>query len=96
MKTSKDVCKYASKIDKENLTQFIAEMKSEVMRIVKLKLAGLLNNPVLDSYPIGALLAIEDLLSAKERAVNFSANVQMTVDSILFGILEEKHKWLKL
>ena len=96
MKTSKDVCKFASKIDKENLTQFITEMKTEVMRITKLKLAGLLNNPDLDSYPIGALLAIEDLLSAKERAVNFSANVQMTVDTILFGILEEKHKWLKL
>ena len=96
MKTSKDAVKFSSKIDKENLTQFIAEMKSEVMRITKLKLAGLLNDPVLDGYPVGALLAIEDLLAKKERAVNFSSNVQMTVDSILFGILEEKHKWQKL
>lgn len=96
MRSSKDTVKFSSKIDKDNLTQFIAEMKAEVMRIIKLKLAGLLNDPVLDAYPIGALLAIEDLLSAKERAVSFSSNVQMTVDTILFGILEEKHKWLKL
>lgn len=96
MRTSKDAVKFSSKIDKDNLTQFIAEMKAEVMRVAKLKLAGLLNDPVLDGYPIGALLAIEDLLATKERAVNFSSNVQMTVDSILFGILEEKHKWQKL
>lgn len=96
MKTSRDAVRFASRIDKENLTQFIAEMKAEVMRIAKLKIAGLLNDSALDSYPIGALLSIEDLLSSKERAVNFSANVQMTVDTILFGILEEKHKWQKL
>ena len=96
MRSSKDVVKFASKIDKDNLTQFIAEMKAEVMRVTKLKLAGLLNDVVLDEYPVGALLAIEDLLSSKERAVNFSSNLQMTVDTILFGILEEKHKWLKL
>lgn len=96
MRTSKDAVRFSSKIDKDNLTQFIAEMKTEVMRITKLKLAGLLNDPILNEYPVGALLAIEDMLSSKERAVNFSANVQMTVDTILFGILEEKHKWLKL
>ncbi|MBR2384169.1 MAG: hypothetical protein IKA99_01020 [Clostridia bacterium] len=96
MKSSKDVVKFSSKIDKDNLTQFVAEMKAEVMRVTKLKLAGLLNDTALNEYSVGALLAIEDILSSKERAINFSSNVQMTVDTILFGILEEKHKWLKL
>ena len=96
MKSSRDVLNYCSKIDKDNIVRFIAEMKVEVMRIIKLKLAGLLNDMALDEFPLGALLAIEDMLSEKERAVNFSANVLMTVDSILFGILEEKNKWQKL
>ena len=96
MKSSKDVLQYSSKIDKDNIVRFIAEMKVEVMRVAKLKLAGLLNDASLDEFPLGALLAIEDLLSEKERAVNFSANVQRTVDSILFGILEEKNRWQKL
>jgi hypothetical protein len=96
MRSSKDVVRFSAKIDQENIAQFITEMKVEVMRVAKLKLAGLLNDPVLNEYPIGALMAIEDLLSSKERAVNFNSNVQMMVDSILFGILEEKHKWLKL
>ena len=96
MKSSRDVLNYCLKIDKDNIVRFIAEMKVEVMRIIKLKLAGLLNDSALDEFPIGALLSIEDMLCEKERAVNFSANVQMTVDSILFGILEEKNKWQKL
>ena len=96
MKSSRDVVNYCSKIDKDNIVRFIAEMKVEVMRIIKLKLAGLLNDMALDEFPLGSLLAIEDMLSEKERAVNFSANVQMTADSILFGILEEKNKWQKL
>lgn len=96
MKSSRDVLVYCSKIDKDNIVRFIAEMKVEVMRIIKLKLSGLLNDRDLDEFPIGALLAIEDLLAEKERAVNFSANVQMTADTILFGILEEKNRWQKL
>ncbi len=96
MKSSKDVLVYSAKIDKDNLIQFIGEMKTEVMRITKQKLSGLLIDRDLDEFKVGALLAIEDMLSTKERAVNFSSNVQMTVDSILFGILEEKYKWQKL
>ena len=96
MQSSRDVLEYCSKIDKDNIGRFIAEMKVEVMRVIKLKLAGLLNDNKLESYPLGALLAIEDLLTEKERAVNFSANVQMTADTILFGILEEKNRWQKL
>ena len=69
---------------------------AEIILKNKLKLAGLLNDNKLESYPLGALLAIEDLLTEKERAVNFSANVQMTADTILFGILEEKNRWQKL
>lgn len=96
MKSSKEVLVYSSKIDKENMTAFIAEMKAEVMRVLKLKRAGLLNDTDLNEFKIGALLAIEDMLSAKERSVAFSANTQMTADSILFGILEEKYRWQKL
>ena len=76
--------------------KFIAEMKVEVMRIAKLKIAGLLNDKDLDEYPLGALVAIEDLLAKKERALNFSSNAVMTADSVLLGILEEKYKWQKL
>ncbi len=96
MKSSKDVLKFSSKVDKDNLLAFIAEMKVEVMRVLKQKKAGLCNNADLNEFKVGALIAIEDLLSTKERAVAFSANTQMTVDSILFGILEEKHRWQKL
>lgn len=96
MKTSRDVLQYACKIDKDNVSSFVTEMKAEVMRVAKQKLAGLLNDRDLDSYPIGALLKIVDILAEKERAIAFSSNPMMTADAILFGILEEKHKWLKL
>ena len=96
MKSSKEVLIYSAKIDKDNIAKFIGEMKVEVMRIAKLKIAGLLNDKDLDEYPIGALVAIEDLLAKKERALNFSSNVVMTADSVLLGILEEKYKWQKL
>ena len=96
MKTSKDVLAFSSKIDKDNVIPFIAEMKAEVMRVIKLKRSGLLIDAELDEFKIGALIAIEDLLSQKERALAFSSNTVMTVDSILFGILEEKYRWQKL
>jgi DNA polymerase-3 subunit delta' len=96
MQTSKDVLAFSTKIDKDNVIPFIAEMKAEVMRVIKLKRSGLLVDAELNEFKIGALLAIEDLLSRKERALAFSANIVMTVDSILFGILEEKYRWQKL
>ena len=96
MKSSKDVLAYSAKIDKDNIQNFIAEMKVEVMRIAKLKIAGLLLDKDLDEFPVGALLGIEDLLTQKERALNFSSNVTMTADSVLLGILQEKYKWQKL
>lgn len=96
MKSSKDVLIYSAKLDKDNIQSFIAEMKAEVMRIAKLKIAGLLNDNDLDEFPLGALVGIEDLLAKKERALNFSSNVTMTADSVLMGILQEKHKWQKL
>ena len=96
MKTSKDVLPFAVKIDKDNLSEFIRQMKEEVMKIIKTKRKGGFLDKRLDEYKIGALLGIEDLLTKKEKSIQFSLNVQMAVDSILFGILEEKYRWQKL
>lgn len=95
MKSSKDVLIYSAKLDKDNLQNFVSEMKVEVMRIAKLKIAGLLNDKDLDEFHIGALLGIEDMLAKKERALNFSSNATMVADGVLFGILQEKYKWQK-
>ena len=49
-----------------------------------------------DEFRSGALIGIIDRLKKAELALNFNGNVNMIADDILFGILEEKHKWQKL
>lgn len=94
MKSSKDVAKFIGYIDKDNISDFISVMKNEIMDMLKAAVSS--GTGDCDGYKVGALLAIEDVLSEKERALAFNANVQMAADGILFSIVEEKFRWQKL
>ncbi|MBO4323311.1 MAG: hypothetical protein J5836_01470 [Clostridia bacterium] len=94
LKSSRDVVKFVDKINKDNISEFLTAMKEEV--------GGLLKEAVKNGkkeacgFAVGALINIEDMLDKKRRATFYNANVQMTVDGILFSIAEEKYRWQKL
>lgn len=92
MRSSKDVAKYSSKINKDNIKDFISILKSEVANLLVKD-----NRKAVDyGYVTGALIAISDMLSEKERALYYNANAVMVADSVLLAILGEKYKWQKL
>ena len=92
MRSSKDVAKYSSKINKDNIKDFISILKSEVANLLVKD-----NRKAEDyGYVTGALIAISDMLSEKERALYYNANAVMFADSVLLAILGEKYKWQKL
>ncbi len=92
MRSSKDVAKYSSKINKGNIKDFISILKSEVANLLVKD-----NRKAEDyGYITGALIAISDMLSEKERALYYNANAVMVADSVLLAILGEKYKWQKL
>lgn len=92
MRSSKDVAKYSSKINKDNIKDFISILKSEVANLLVKD-----NRKAEDyGYVTGALIAISDMLSEKERALYYNANAVMVADSVLMAILGEKYKWQKL
>lgn len=92
MRSSKDVAKYSSKINKDNIKDFISILKSEVANLLVKD-----NRKAEDyGYVTGALIAISDMLSEKERALYYNANAVMVADSVLLAILGEKYKWQKL
>lgn len=92
MRSSKDVAKYSSKINKDNIKDFISILKSEVANLLVKD-----NRKAEDyGYVTGALIAISDILSEKERALYYNANAVMVADSVLLAILGEKYKWQKL
>ena len=91
-RSSKDVAKYSSKINKDNIKDFISILKSEVANLLVKD-----NRKAEDyGYVTGALIAISDMLSEKERALYYNANAVMVADSVLLAILGEKYKWQKL
>lgn len=106
MKNSKDVIKYTSKITKNNVNKFIYMLQAILRDIIAINSGGeriILSDKETnafvareDEFRIGALIGIIDRLKEAELALNFNGNVNMIADNILFGILEEKHKWLKL
>lgn len=92
MRSSKDVAKYSSKINKDNIKDFISILKSEVANLLVKD-----NRKAEDyGYVTGALIAISDMLSEKARALYYNANAVMVADSVLLAILGEKYKWQKL
>ena len=69
MRSSKDVAKYSSKINKDNIKDFISILKSEVANLLVKD-----NRKAEDyGYVTGALIAISDMLSEKERALYYNA-----------------------
>lgn len=92
MRSSKDVAKYSSKINKDNIKDFVSILKSEVANLLVKN-----NRKAEDNgYVTGALIAISDMLAEKERALYYNANAVMVADSVLLAILGEKYRWQKL
>lgn len=101
LKSSKDVFKYSSKLNKENLADFVSITSRLVRDIIAVK-SGIKNKmfpqtEVLASEMTnGSLFHLAGLLKDAEKSLEFNGNVVAIVDSILFGFLEGKHKWQKL
>ena len=95
----------ADKLD-SLVKDIFAEMKSS-KDVIKLLISALkaettirLENAVYgkedkDGFTVGALVAISETLTDKEKAVAFSANTAMTIDGVLLSIVREKRRWQK-
>lgn len=102
LKSSKDVAKYSSYIDKENIKDYVAVFSRIIVDCLRYNLnKNLLSiskedaENICKTYSSGALLHASDKLREIEKALFFNGNVQALADSMLFSFLEGKHKWLK-
>lgn len=93
MKSSKDVVKFVKRAGKEDVKEFISALKAETTMRLENAVYGKEDK---DGFTVGALVAISEMLTDKEKAVAFSANTAMTIDGVLLSIVREKRRWQKL
>lgn len=92
MKSSKDVVKFVKRAGKEDVKEFISALKAETTIRLENAVYGKEDK---DGFTVGALVAISETLTDKEKAVAFSANTAMTIDGVLLSIVREKRRWQK-
>ena len=51
---------------------------------------------IAETYPLGALVAINERLFAIEKSAYYNGNKTMLLDRALFSVMEEKARWLRL
>lgn len=92
MKSSKDVVKFVKRAGQEDVKEFISALKAETTMRLENAVYGKEDK---DGFTVGALVAISEMLTDKEKAVAFSANTAMTIDGVLLSIVREKRRWQK-
>ena len=92
MKSSKDVVKFVKRAGKEDVKEFISALKAETTMRLENAVYGKEDK---DGFTVGALVAISEMLTDKEKTVAFSANTAMTIDGVLLSIVREKRRWQK-
>lgn len=92
MKSSKDVIKFVKRAGKEDIKALISALKAETTIRLENAVYGKEDK---DGFTVGALVAISETLTDKEKAVAFSANTAMTIDGVLLSIVREKRRWQK-
>lgn len=92
MKSSKDVIKFVKRAGKEDIKELISALKAETTIRLENAVYGKEDK---DGFTVGALVAISETLTDKEKAVAFSANTAMTIDGVLLSIVKEKRRWQK-
>lgn len=92
MKSSKDVIKFVKRAGKEDIKELISALKAETTMRLENAVYGKEDK---DGFTVGALVAISEMLTDKEKAVAFSANTAMTIDGVLLSIVREKRRWQK-
>lgn len=103
LNTSRDALGVASKISGVDFNLFISVLKlvfGELLKAkngleVKLVEKNLLSG-LIEKYKTGAIIDIIEGFNKIERAQHFNANQTMSIDRLLFLILEAKHRWQKL
>ncbi|MBR1867244.1 MAG: hypothetical protein IJ800_01530, partial [Clostridia bacterium] len=92
MRSSKDVLGYAAKIDRDDLPGFTMALLEEVRRLMREAAA---NNGEASGMKLVTIAEIGARVGKFHNDLHFNVNPVMVVDSLLFGILEEKYKWQK-
>lgn len=92
MKSSKDVIKFVKRAGKEDIKELISALKAETTIRLENAVYGKEDK---DGFTVGALVAISETFTDKEKAVAFSANTAMTIDGVLLSIVREKRRWQK-
>ncbi len=100
MRSSRNVIEFSSKIDKNNVREYLITLKKVLNRAVRFSCgadekSGAIRR-ISQDYGTAACLAIINRINSCERTLAFNGNVNMIADGILLGVLEEKFKWKKL
>lgn len=104
LKNSVEVLSFSTKINKDNLLDFISSLARLTQICLEKSLRIETNvpsnfenavNAVLQNVEVGALVYISDKIRDAEKSVYFNGNLTAIVDGLLFGIVEGKYKWSK-
>lgn len=101
-RSARDLPEHISVLSEFEATLLIATLKialNEMMRIkcgYKSFIDDFRLEQAAESFPQGALVSIIERLNDLEKAAYFNGNQVMLKDSVVFAVLEEKAKWLKL
>ena len=100
--SAKDMPRYVSALSSfsdEDILTFFKVIINEITR-VKCGNKSIIDDKRIkdcaDIFPFGALVAVAERLTKLEKDSYFNGNATMIRDAVLFSVLEEKAKWLRL
>ncbi len=103
LNSSRDALRVSVMLKDVNLPLFLSVLKTTFGDLLKYKcgdISRLTDQNALktldEKYKTGAVVEIIEGIGENERALHFNANQTMTIDRVIFLILEAKHRWLKL
>lgn len=100
--TGKNLPDYSDKIKNVNMGDFISVTKLLLVKLLESFTSGsvdpLYSNLYLatEKYRYGSIIATIERLNQFEKSAYFNLNNNILTDGVLFAVIEEKNKWLKL
>lgn len=100
--TGRTLPEYAGSLKNVSIADYISVTKLLLSKIMEFLAGKPVEKLYEDLYPAtqkwryGAIIGTIERLNAFEKSLNFNVNNAMTIDGVLFALMEEKTRWQKL